>query len=344
MTYPVDNRDRRGSIFKNYCFWEYAGFFRIGMVRRNEDDAIIQHGTMTLIRREALEAVGGWAEWCITEDAELGLRMAHAGWKSAFVPVSFGRGVSPDTLAAHKKQRFRWAYGAMQILKRRWRWLIAGRDTRLSRAQRFHYLAGWLPWISDAAGLLFTLGALAWTAALIFSPETTVLPSSAFLIPTLAAFAFRQWRFFKLYGHHGAPCRAADRVKAALAGLALSHTVAKAVISGLFTLDRPFMRTPKYRRGPALLRGLAMASEEALILCGMITISAGFVTTNGLSQLDAWLWLAVLAIMSLPYAATVALGAINGLPRPSRRRSALGGSAPPIPAFPPGERRSKRKQ
>ena len=199
------------------------------MVRRNEDDAIIQHGTMTLIRRKALEAVGGWAEWCITEDAELGLRFAHAGWQSAYVAESFGRGLTPDSLDAYKSQRFRWTYGAMQILKRRWRWLIAGQDTQMSRAQRFHYLAGWLPWLSDAVGLLFTLGAVAWSVAVILSPETTELPVATFLLPTLAAFAFRQWRFFTLYGMRK-DCPAVDRVRAALAGLALSHTVAKAVI------------------------------------------------------------------------------------------------------------------
>jgi len=339
---PQDYRDRRDNLFKDFCFWEYAGFFRIGMVRRNEDDAIIQHGTMTLIRRDALQTVGGWSEWCITEDAELGLRLAHCGWKSAYVTESYGRGVTPDSLAAYKAQRFRWAYGAMQILKRRWNWLATGRGTKLTRTQRFHYLAGWLPWFSDAAGLLFTFGALAWTAMLIVSPATTELPAAAFLVPTLAAFVFRQWRLFKLYGQ-GTQIAAADRAKAALAGLALSHTVAKAVIWGLFTSDRPFFRTPKCRRGPALFRGMAMASEEGSMLCVMMAASAGFIVTNGLWHLDAWLWLTVLAVMSLPYAATVLLGAINGIPRRARTRAYLGGAAPPVPAFPPSERRNKRK-
>jgi hypothetical protein len=339
---PQDYRDGRASVFKSFCFWEYAGFFRIGMVRRNEADAIIQHGTMTLIRRAALEAAGNWAEWCITEDAELGLRLAHAGWKSAYVAESYGRGVTPDSLAAYKAQRFRWAYGAMQILKRRRRWLIAGRATRLSRAQRFHYLAGWLPWIADAAGLLFTLGAVAWTAALIASPETTELPPAAFLVPTLAAFAFRQWRLFRLY-RLGTPCALTDRARAALAGLALSHTVAKAVICGLFGSRRPFLRTPKYRRGPKLLRGLAMAAEEALILSGLVAAALGFAATDGLWHLDAWLWLLVLAVMALPYAATVTLAAINGIPHRAQRRAPLGGATPALPAYPPGERRRKRR-
>ena len=42
---------------------EYEGFFRIGMIQRDERNAIIQHGTMTVIRRDVLADVGGWATW-----------------------------------------------------------------------------------------------------------------------------------------------------------------------------------------------------------------------------------------------------------------------------------------
>ena len=79
---PQDYRDNDGSFFKRLMFWEYAGFFHLGMVTRNERNAIIQHGTMTLIRRTALEEAGGWAEWTITEDAELGLRLFRHGLES----------------------------------------------------------------------------------------------------------------------------------------------------------------------------------------------------------------------------------------------------------------------
>ena len=40
------------------CYEEYRGFFHIGMVERNEHNAIIQHGTMTIVRKNALEAGG----------------------------------------------------------------------------------------------------------------------------------------------------------------------------------------------------------------------------------------------------------------------------------------------
>ena len=95
----------RASAFKAMCHAEYRGFFHIGMVTRNERNAIIQHGTMTLVRRTLLERIG-WAEWCITEDAELGLRIFEEGYDATYIPVSYGRGVMPDTFLDFKKQRF----------------------------------------------------------------------------------------------------------------------------------------------------------------------------------------------------------------------------------------------
>lgn len=333
---PQDYRDGQDSAFKTACYWEYAGFFRLGMVRRNESDAIIQHGTMTLIRRIALLRAGGWAQWCITEDAELGLRLAHQGWQSAYVAHSFGRGLTPDSLAAYKAQRFRWVYGAMQILKRRWRWLIADKAAALTPAQRFHYLAGWLPWIADAAGLVFTLGALIWTAMLVWRPELGP-PPAAFLGPALTAFAFRQWRLWRLYAH-AVPCTGRERWRAALAGLALSHSAAKAVICGLATRKRPFRRTPKRRAQPTLAHALAMAAEEAVFAALIGAAAAAFAMTQTPFGAQAWLWTAVLAVMALPYGATLALALISAQSRTTSRRAAL---APPVPAYPPGERRRK---
>lgn len=86
-----------------------------------------------------------------------------------------------------------------------------------------------------------------------------------------------------------------------------------------------------------------MASEEAAILVILSAVAAGFIVSNGLWHLDAWLWLAILVVLSLPYAATVSLGIVNGLPPRIGRRVPLGGTAPALPGFPPTERRSKRK-
>jgi len=79
--------------------WEYAGFFDIGMCLRNEYDAIIQHGTMTLVRRTAMEEMNGWATWCITEDTELGLRLMETGYGAMYSRERFGHGLTPDHFA-----------------------------------------------------------------------------------------------------------------------------------------------------------------------------------------------------------------------------------------------------
>ncbi|TNF38203.1 MAG: glycosyltransferase, partial [Gammaproteobacteria bacterium] len=114
---PQDYRDADENAFKAMSHAEYRGFFYIGMVTRNERNAIIQHGTMTMVRRSVLEQSGRWSEWCITEDAELGLRIFELGFKAMYIPKSYGRGLIPDTFSSYKKQRSRWAYGAMQIMK-----------------------------------------------------------------------------------------------------------------------------------------------------------------------------------------------------------------------------------
>jgi len=177
---PQDYRDRDQNLFKSFCYWEYAGFFNIGMVQRNEYNAIIQHGTMTMIRKSALLEVGKWAEWCICEDSELGLRLYEAGYDSVYVKDSFGRGLMPDTMSGYMTQRFRWVYGAMQIIKGHWRSFLPTKKSPLTAAQRYYFIAGWLPWFSDALALLFTTASLILTAVILSDPKHSELPPMCF--------------------------------------------------------------------------------------------------------------------------------------------------------------------
>ncbi len=186
---PQDYRDNDGSFFKRLMFWEYAGFFHLGMVTRNERNAIIQHGTMTLVRRTALEQGGGWAEWTITEDAELGLRLFRQGWQALYANRSFGQGVMPDDFAALRKQRFRWAYGATQIGRAHAGALLSPFNRDLTLGQRWHFVTGWLPWVGDALGLLFLLMGLVWSIGLIAAPMRFEFPIVLFMLPSIGLFA-----------------------------------------------------------------------------------------------------------------------------------------------------------
>ena len=121
---PQDHRDGDHSVIHHAMNGEYAGFFDIGMIQRNEVNAIIVHGTMCLIRRTALEQAGGWSSDTIVEDSDLGLSVLEHGWQIHYTNRRFGHGLLPDTFEAYKKQRYRWAYGGLQLLKKHWRRLL----------------------------------------------------------------------------------------------------------------------------------------------------------------------------------------------------------------------------
>jgi exo-beta-1,3-glucanase (GH17 family)/cellulose synthase/poly-beta-1,6-N-acetylglucosamine synthase-like glycosyltransferase len=321
MQSPQDYRDNDGSFFKRLMFWEYAGFFQLGMVTRNERNAIIQHGTMSLIRKQALLAVGGWAEWCICEDAELGLRLLRAGWQALYAPRSFGRGVMPDDFAAFRRQRFRWAYGAMRICRRHWVALLDPFNRELTLGQRWHFVTGWLPWLGDALGLVFLLVGLAWSVGLILAPARTEFPTALFMLPSIGLFAFKLVHSLGLYRDR-VPCGLADRIGAVIAGLALSHTIAKAVWRGMAGGGRPFLRTPKIGRVPATARtpafvhGLMMAREELALLLATWAAMIGVGEVHTLATWETRLWCAVLLTQSVPYAASVLVAVAAALPAP----------------------------
>lgn len=313
---PQDNRDWEGRPFQTLCNWEYKGFFELGMVQRNERNAIIQHGTMTLIRRAALERVGAWGEWCICEDAELGLRLLEAGYESVYINYVFGRGLVPESFSGYKNQRFRWVYGAVQILKGHWRALLG--SSRLSLGQRFHFLTGWLPWFADALHLVFALAALFWTAGMLLMPRYFDFPLSAFLVPTLGLFVFKLVHSLSLYRAR-VVCTPAECLGAAVAGMSLTHSIAKAIFAGLFTHGRPFLRTPKSEGRPALVAALQMAREETAIGLLLLLAAAALMVRYGTADPAVWLWSLVLGTQAVPYLAACLMAASNVWPARSPR-------------------------
>jgi exo-beta-1,3-glucanase (GH17 family)/cellulose synthase/poly-beta-1,6-N-acetylglucosamine synthase-like glycosyltransferase len=309
---PQDYRDAGESAFKDFCYNEYNGFFFIGMITRNERNAIIQHGTMTLIRRSVLTDAGGWAEWCITEDAELGLRIFEMGYEAVYIPRSYGRGLMPDTFMDYKKQRFRWAYGAMQILKQHARHLI-GFSGKLSAGQCYHFLAGWLPWMADGFNLLFSMAALGWSLAMIVAPLKADPPLIMFSALPLAFFIFKIVKLFYLY-HTLVGATVTQTLGAALAGLSLSHTIGRAVLMGLFTSGEGFFRTPKMTGAHGISKALAAAREEALMLAALWLAAVLLFFMNQQNSPDMLLWVLVLLIQSVSYAASLIVSVVSVFP------------------------------
>ena len=331
---PQDYRDGGDNAFKAMCYAEYRGFFHIGMITRNERNAIIQHGTMTMVRCSILKKLSGWAEWCITEDAELGIRIFEEGCEATYLPTSYGRGVMPDTFIDFKKQRFRWAYGAMQILRRHAGELLLTKKVGLSAGQRYHFIAGWLPWIADGFNFIFTLGALVWSLMMwlglryptVF--KTFEPPLLAFSILPLMLFTFKLVKLLHLYVTRvGANLR--QTVAAALAGLALSHTIGMATLKGLVTRNEPFFRTPKRVDPHGFAAAFASARTETVLM--LLLWLAAFAVADvheDYNSPDRAMWTIMLLIQSLPYFATLLVSMASAFPLPARWL----GSLPPSEA------------
>lgn len=256
--------------------------------------------------------MGKWGEWCITEDAELGLRMFERGYEAVYMPESYGKGLVPDSFQAYKTQRFRWAYGAVQILKHHWKELLPGAK-KLTSGQKYHFVTGWLPWFADAAHMVFGIAGVVWSLGLMAFPKYFEFPPTAFMIPTLSVFAFKVAAGLMLYEAR-IKCSLGDKLLAAVAGMALTHTVGRAVWQGLFTSGRPFVRTPKCENQPAFMQALLMAREEIALMAGLWAAALAIVVIFGHQNRDAFMWSGLLVVQSLPYVAALATSLINAFP------------------------------
>ncbi len=72
-------------------------------------------GTSNHFRRRALEEVGGWDPYNVTEDADLGLRLARFGYRSATFDLPTLE-EAPSSLGSWMRQRTRWFKGWMRLV------------------------------------------------------------------------------------------------------------------------------------------------------------------------------------------------------------------------------------
>lgn len=90
-----------------------------GVVQDGNDfwNATFFCGSCAVIRRTALDEIGGIAVETVTEDAHTSLRMQINGWNTAYINIPQAAGLATERLSGHVKQRIRWARGMIQILR-----------------------------------------------------------------------------------------------------------------------------------------------------------------------------------------------------------------------------------
>ena len=302
------NRD--DNMFTHFSALAQRFFFEVSMRSRNEANAIIFCGTMGLIRKRVLARIGGWDEWCITEDAEASLRMLRKEYQSVYINHVYGNGLLPTTFEATKKQRFRWAFGGMQILKRYGQhllpWSRSDGGEKLTFQQRLRYLMGLLGWFNDLLVLIFTGFLLLTTAAyaygwqlpvrqlaewLLFIPIVSILTGIVRVAWALRVTTRSSWR---------------SGLGAFMSMLALSWTVAQACLSALWNDKGTFLRTPKVGLESDLSRALKATAWETtlgiLLLAAIPLVLSVRVNREGILLAILLAWHALIYLSALRFA------------------------------------------
>lgn len=146
-----------------------------GLLQDGNDmwDATFFCGSCAVLRRTALDEVGGIAVETVTEDAHTSLRLHRRGWTSAYIRIPQAAGLATESLSAHIGQRIRWARGMVQIF--RLDNPLFGKGLKL--AQRICYANAMLHFLSGIPRLIFLTAPLAFLlmhAYIIFAPALAI--------------------------------------------------------------------------------------------------------------------------------------------------------------------------
>lgn len=192
--YSPDPYERNLGVFKRV---PNEGELFYGLLQPGNDlwNAAFFCGSCAVLRRRALDDVGGVAVETVTEDAHTALKMHRRGWTSVFLDVPLAAGLATESVSGQVGQRIRWARGMAQIF--RIDNPLLGRG--LSLTQRLCYLNATLYFFSGIPRLIFLTSPLAFLLfeARIFNAVPAVILSYAlpFLFLNILANSRRYGRY-----------------------------------------------------------------------------------------------------------------------------------------------------
>ncbi len=155
-------------------------FYR--QIQRLRDGAggVVCAGTSFVVRRQALEEVGGFVTEALSEDFFTGIRIAAKGHRIVYLNEKLSAGLAAESIASHALQRIRWAQGTLQSF------FISSNPLTipgLSPLQRLAYFEGLLHWFSSIAKVGFLLMPLAYFFLGVVPIKATAQDILYFFVP-----------------------------------------------------------------------------------------------------------------------------------------------------------------
>jgi cellulose synthase/poly-beta-1,6-N-acetylglucosamine synthase-like glycosyltransferase len=195
------------------------------------------NGSAGIWRRACIDDVGGWQGDTLAEDLDLSYRAQIKGWKLAYVPDAVAPAEIPPQIAAFKAQQYRWARGAIQVLRKLGGELWGARLPFLKKIAGYLHISAYLAHLFMLVFLLVCLPVVLIQG--VGLPPLGWLSLAGFGPPFL--FALSQWaiypdwkgRFFYF-----------PLLMFMAVGVGLNNT--RAVLAGFFGKSGEFTRTPKF--------------------------------------------------------------------------------------------------
>ncbi|HWR36931.1 MAG TPA: glycosyltransferase [Clostridia bacterium] len=257
--YNLDSFQHRLNQRKKYGWQQQELFFNIIQPGKDRYNAAFYCGSPAVIRRSALEQVGGFATESITEDMHTGLLLQRVGWKIIYHNKTVAWGLAPHTYSGFATQWLRWGHGAMQVLRREKPMF----DGRLSIAQRICYFSSFYFYWMSYQRLIFLVTPIICLSAGVFplraTPELFVLYFFPYFFLNLFASATLQGGFRAFFYSEQF-------------NIMKMHVLLHAV-SGLVKKKMGFSVTPKARAGAAT--SLDVFMPASLLFLTVISIAAG---------------------------------------------------------------------
>ena len=236
-------------------------FFNVIQPGKDALGAAMYCGSPAMLRRAALEEIGGFATETVTEDMHTGLRLQKRGWEVVYYNRTLARGLAPQTFEAYRTQWHRWGLGAMQVFRLERPFLGAG----LTLGQRLAYLSSFYFYWTSVQKLFFLLVPVFCVASGVFPLLTDAGQYLQFFVPALALNLV-----------------ATIALQGGVTGFILTerYNLIKLgsmlqALSGLVRKKAQFRVTPKSKSGGATL-GQVFPYVLLVVLLGLSVIAGGF--------------------------------------------------------------------
>ena len=259
--YNLDSFQHRRRGQGRRIWTEQSLFFRV--IQRGKDywNAAFFCGSCAVLRRSALQDIGGFATGTVTEDLHTSLRLHMQKFRSVYHAESLAFGLAPDTISAFLGQRIRWGEGAMKV----WRSEGLLFNGQLTLPQRLNYFASVLTYFDGWQKLVFYVAPAIVLLTGLLPIYTTV---ESFLLHFIPYFVLTLWVFEESARGFGSFLQTEEY------NMARFYAFARATLGWLGT-GRKFQVTPKDVHGNITERGKII--PQYVVLAGnLLAIPVGY--------------------------------------------------------------------